>query len=172
MAIFFTCFKCWFEIFFYRNVYQYAFDSQHAIKTIFWYVLFFSQAIVWYKKFTDMITQYEVIHCLRNELPQLSEDLDPSRIGSSVYTSIQCLSDYTKDCLRQHQLHLAYKCFCFAETLYKEGDGVVKKTVDNIFIDSLCSFLIDNIKEQIIVQSIIPANLYRLFLKHKRVLDK
>ena len=122
-------------------------------------------------KFAEMITQYEVIYCLRDELPQLSEGLDPSRIGSSVYTSMQRLSDYTKDCLRQHQLHLAYKCFCFAETLYQHGDNVVKKAVDNIFIDSLYSFSINNIKDQIIVQSIIPANLYRLFLKHKKNVD-
>lgn len=115
-----------------------------------------------------MITQYEVIYCLRDKLPQLSEDLNPSRITSSVYTSMQCLSDYTRDCLRKHQLHVVYKCFSLAETLYIEGDNVVKKAVDNIFIDSLCSFLINNLKDQIIVQSIIPANLYRLFLKHKK----
>ncbi len=117
-----------------------------------------------------MINQYEVIYCLRDQLPQLADDLNPARITSSVYTSMQRLSDYTKDCLKQHHLHIADKCFCLAEMFYKEGDAVVKKAVENIFIESLCSFLKSDIKEEIIVQSIIPANLFGLYLKHKRAL--
>lgn len=80
------------------------------------------------------------------------------------------LSDYTHQCLKQNHLHIANKCFSIAERFYKEGDAVVKKAVENIFIDSLCSFLIGDIKKEIIVQSIIPAKLFGLYLAHKKKL--
>lgn len=117
-----------------------------------------------------MINQYEVLYCLRDEFPQLSEELYPTRISSSVYTSIQRLSDYTQECLQQHHLHIDNRCFCIAETFFKEGDRVVKNAVENIFIDSLCSFLKNNIKEEVVVQSKIPAHLFGLYLKHKKAL--
>ncbi|MBO9563246.1 MAG: hypothetical protein J7621_10745 [Niastella sp.] len=112
-----------------------------------------------------MITQYEVTSLLKEELPRLTGDSYPSRFAMDVYKSVQCFSDYTKQAVEDHNFNLAQKCFHVAEGLYRDGDAIVKNVIENVFVFSITSFMPKDRIQKLILQSIIPASLYTVYVK-------
>ncbi len=112
-----------------------------------------------------MITQYEVPSLLKEELPKISGDNYPSRITMDLYKSMQCFSDYTRSAVLDHNLHLAKKCFSLAGKLYRQGDKMVKNVIENTFVFSFTSFMPSDRVEKLILQSMIPATLYAVYMK-------
>lgn len=112
-----------------------------------------------------MIRQYEIPALLKAELPAISEDNYPARITMSIYKSVQSFSDFTKHAVQDHNVNLARKCFSLAEKLYRNGDAIVKNAIENIFVFSFTSFMPNDRVEKLILQSIIPAPLYAVYMK-------
>ncbi|WP_315820023.1 DUF7674 family protein [Paraflavitalea speifideaquila] len=112
-----------------------------------------------------MITQYEVPSLLKEELPTITSDNFPARLNMDVYKSMQCFSDYTKTAVLDHNFHLAKKCFSLAGKLYRQGDHMVKNVIENTFVFSFTSFMPNDRVEKLILQSMIPAVLYAVYIK-------
>jgi hypothetical protein len=119
-----------------------------------------------------MMTEFKVLYCLRAELPQISEEFYPAMMSSCVFTSMQKFADYTTRCLQEHHFNIARKCFALAAMFYKDGDPLVRRAVETVFIDALCSFSMYDRKAEMIVQSLIPAHLFGLYVKQKKALTK
>lgn len=83
-----------------------------------------------------MITQYEVLSLLNEELPSLENSICPVHLSVSVYKTIHDFTEYTKKAVQKHHLPMAKKCFRLAAKLYREGDKIVRLCIENIFIYS------------------------------------
>jgi hypothetical protein len=112
-----------------------------------------------------MITQYEVTSLLKDTIPQLAGKTYPAKVSLQIYSSINYLSDYTKHVVEEHNFNLARKCFALAEKLYREGDRLVRLLIENSFIYSFSSFMPKDRAEKLMVRSLIPENLYGIYMK-------
>ena len=112
-----------------------------------------------------MITQYEVSSILRQEIPQLARREYTQQIDLNVYVFMNYFLTYTKQTVTEHKYFAAKKCFVLADRLFKHGDGVVKNLVENVFVFGFTSLLSTPGLEKAMVRSLIPANLYGLYLK-------
>lgn len=73
-----------------------------------------------------MITQYEVSHLLKDEIPQLEEKTYPAKLSLEIYAAMNYFTDYTRHAVKEHDLICARKCFALAEKLYRQGDKLVR----------------------------------------------
>lgn len=112
-----------------------------------------------------MITQYEVGSLLRREIPQLTGKVCPSKLSLEVYAFMNYFSDYTRQVVEENNFSMARKCFALAERLFRHGDRMVRMLVENIFVFSFSSFLPGNNAERKVIMSMIPADLYSLYIK-------
>jgi hypothetical protein len=112
-----------------------------------------------------MITQYDIPWVLKAEMPAISGDDYPARIDMTLYKSIQYFSDYTRHAIQDHNFVLAKKCFHLAESIYRNGDNMVKNAIENNFVFSFTSFMPHDRVEKLILKSIIPVSLYTLYIK-------
>jgi hypothetical protein len=114
---------------------------------------------------TAMITQYEVPAFLQTQLPQLNTKIYISKKSLAIYIAISNFTDCTKHAVEEHNFNLAKKCFALAETLYRQGDNLVRLLIENSFVYSFSSFMPQNQPERLIIRSIIPARLYDVYMK-------
>ncbi|MET0638030.1 MAG: hypothetical protein ABWZ25_18515 [Chitinophagaceae bacterium] len=112
-----------------------------------------------------MITQYEVSSLLRKELPQLDRKLACTPTSLEGYVFMNYFADFTKTVVNEHRFTLARKCFQIAERLFRNGDAQVRRMIENIFIFSFSSFMPVGREERRTVRSIIPMDLYAVYLK-------
>lgn len=112
-----------------------------------------------------MITQYEVYSLLTREIPQLAKKNYPCRASLQLYASINHFTDYTREVVQEHHFSRAKKCFALAEQLYQQGDGLVKLLIENSFVFSFSSFMPNSRTERMMLKSIIPADLYAIYLR-------
>lgn len=112
-----------------------------------------------------MITQYEIPYLLKAELPAISGNEYPARINMDIYKSVQYFSDFTRHAVQDHNFNLARKCFTLAEKLYRQGDNIVRNTIENTFVFAFTSFMPNDRVEKLILKSIIPASLYTVYIK-------
>lgn len=113
-----------------------------------------------------MINQFEVPAYLADELPEIREELKSVLPTFSVIKSIQCLSDYTRRKVMQHNLRLVRKCFAVAETMYVNGNTMVRDAIENVFIYSFSSILNMNSKEENRkIQALIPLCLHTAYVQ-------
>ena len=112
-----------------------------------------------------MITQYEIPYLLKAELPAISGNDYPARINMDMYKSVQYFSDFTRHAVQDHNFNLARKCFALAEKLYRQGDNLVRNTIENTFVFAFTSFMPNDRVEKLILKSIIPASLYTVYIK-------
>ena len=116
-------------------------------------------------KFKIMITQYEVLSLLNEELPSLENSICPVHLSVSVYKTIHDFTEYTKKAVQKHHLPMAKKCFRLAAKLYREGDKIVRLCIENIFIYSFTTLMPEDRVERLILQSYIPDNLNAVYIK-------
>ncbi len=83
----------------------------------------------------------------------------------NVYKDLQQFTNYTRQAVDQHNYTLAKKCFCLADSLYTNGDRIVRNAIENIFVFAFSSFIPRDSIEKIILKSFIPATLYALYVK-------
>ena len=102
-----------------------------------------------------MLSQYESLPLIANKLS-----------ASSLYQSIQVLTDYTRRMAFERNYKMVEKCMELVEKIYEKGNTLVKNAVENIFIFSFSTMLSRcNIVEWRIVQSYMPSDLYRLYVQ-------
>jgi len=112
-----------------------------------------------------MINSYEVSSLLRKELPQLRNTQACVQTSLEVYVFMNQFADFTGDEVRHHHFSAARKCFMIAERLFRHGDAQVKQLIENIFVFSFSTFMPQDEQERRVVRSIIPADLYRVYLR-------
>jgi hypothetical protein len=115
-----------------------------------------------------MITQYQIIGLLKQELPRMKGKAYFSEIPrafSSIHASIHCLSDFTRRNLELKHFQTARKCFALAEKIYVEGDVMVQLLIERVFIDSLV--LVKVVKGKNHLEVLIPPILHKIYLRQR-----
>jgi hypothetical protein len=113
-----------------------------------------------------MINQYEVPALLVDELPEIENDLKSFSPTLNIFKSIQCLANYTRAKLLQHDLKAVKQCFAVADEVYVKGNAMVKNAIENVFVFSFSSLmnLCDN-DERKQVQAIMPLDLHTAYVQ-------
>ncbi|WP_159473095.1 hypothetical protein [Dyadobacter sp. 3J3] len=114
-----------------------------------------------------MITQFQVIGLLKEELPRITGQANFEEIPrafSSIHAAIYSLSDFTRINLELKHFQTARKCFYLAEKIYLEGDIMVQFLIEKVFIDSLVLAKKAGTKNHL--ASLIPPALQKVYLKH------
>jgi len=92
-----------------------------------------------------MIRETEVKFLISNEIPALAIDLSLVNKKNDLYKCIECLTDYTKEMVREHKISEVEQCFKTAYELLHDGTSLVKLAIVSIYINSVsrlleCSF--------------------------------
>jgi hypothetical protein len=112
------------------------------------------------------MNQFDVPAFIAVKLPQVKQDLRRPGKETSIYQSIQVLTDYTKRMAIEHNFKMVEKCMALVEKIYDKGNSIVRNAVENVFIFSFSSIMtIFNIVEWRIVQSYMPSRLYSLYVQ-------
>ncbi|MCF0058667.1 hypothetical protein [Dyadobacter sp. CY356] len=114
-----------------------------------------------------MITQFQVIGLLKEELPKITGQenfQEIPRAFSSIHAAIYSLSDFTRINLELKHFQTARKCFALAEKIYLEGDIMVQLLIEKVFIDSLV--LAKKARTKNHLACLIPPALQKVYLKH------
>ena len=87
-----------------------------------------------------MIRENEVSEVICSEIPVLAIDL--SQISEKkLYKVINCLTDHTKEMIREHRTSEVAQCFQTAYELLHEGTSLVKLAMVSIYINSVSRLL-------------------------------
>lgn len=113
-----------------------------------------------------MITQYEVPAIVQDCLPDLSLRQYPTRLSLVIYATMNEFSDYTHHALENNDLELAKKCFSIADLMYKEGDKVVRSTIENSFVATLSDIMVVSLDKMFMLKAMLPKALYKLAVQH------
>ena len=92
-----------------------------------------------------MIREAEVKDVISHEIPALAISLAMIHTKNELYKSIECLTEYTKELIRDHKTIEVEQCFDTAYELLHEGTSLVKVAIISIYINSVsrlleCSF--------------------------------
>jgi hypothetical protein len=113
-----------------------------------------------------MFTPLEVPALIAGKLPQIKNDLLRDGGQNSVYKSIQVLTDYTQRMAFEHNFKMVQQCMALVEKLYEKGNALVKNAIENVFVFSFSTIMSRcNAVEWRIVQSYMPSDLYRLYVR-------
>ena len=113
-----------------------------------------------------MINQYEVPAYLVDGLPEIEKELKAFSPTINIFKSIQCLANYTKVKVLQHDLKAVKKCFAIADEIYVKGNTLVKDAIENVFVYSFSGLMnLCNSDEKKQLQSIIPMDLYTTYVQ-------
>ena len=113
-----------------------------------------------------MINQYEVASYLVGELPEIKGELKRISPTLNIFKSIQCLADYTRSKVEQHDLGIVKKCFAIAENINSMGNASVKDAIENIFVFSFSTLLNSGDKaENKSLQAIVPICLHKAYVQ-------
>lgn len=86
--------------------------------------------------------------------------------NTTIYQSVQELTDYTRRMALEHNFKMVEKCMRQVENMYEKGNTMTKNAIENIFIFSFSSLIANcNIVEWRIVQSYMPSRLYMLYVQ-------
>lgn len=113
-----------------------------------------------------MLNQYEVPVYLADRMPEMVHELRAVSPTLNIFKTIQCLANYTRQKVTQHDFTLVKKCFAIAEDVYMAGDRQVKNAIENIFVFSLSSILnLGSNEEKRALQALIPLHLHSAYVK-------
>jgi hypothetical protein len=88
-----------------------------------------------------MIRENEVPEVISDEIPTLAIDLSLIDGKNKLYKSINCLTDYTKEMIREHRSSEVDQCFKTAYELLHDGSSLVKLAMVAIYINSVSRLL-------------------------------
>lgn len=116
-----------------------------------------------------MITQMEVPAYIEDNLPEMKENLQKKagKSSNTIYTSVQCLADFTRNMVKQHNYSMTRRCFIVAAKLHVKGNEMVKQVLENVFVYSLSSLFCscENCKERNVVQAALPGSLHKIYVQ-------
>jgi hypothetical protein len=113
-----------------------------------------------------MINQYEVPAYLVDELPGIEKELKVFSPTLNIFKTVQCLANYTKSKIIQHDLGTVKKYFAIAEEVYVKGNELVKGAIENVFVFSFSSLLnMGSREEKKELQAIIPVCLHTIYVQ-------
>lgn len=116
-------------------------------------------------KRNNMMNQFEVSACLADKLPEMKTTLKNTYATLNVFKAIQCLVNYTKQKLVQHDIPAVKNCLYVAEYIYSKGNKLVKNAIENVFIYSFSSLLnMGTSDEKKQLQSCMPLHLYTAYV--------
>ena len=92
-----------------------------------------------------MIRENEVSTIISSEIPMLAIDLSLIDQKNNLYKTINCLTDHTKEMIREHRSSEVMQCFETAYELLHEGTSLIQLAIVSIYINSVsrlleCSF--------------------------------
>ena len=111
-----------------------------------------------------MINQYEVAACLQDELPEVSDEI-PQLAALDIHSTIQGLTDYTRNKASLNDLTEVKRCMLFAEKMYGKGNKYVRDVSENVFVFSFSSMLLCERKQKMRLLALIPLSLYSLYVQ-------
>jgi hypothetical protein len=116
-----------------------------------------------------MITQFQVHLFLKMGLPGCTGVKVPlnnlKRTVLSARSAIKRFVDFTSAAVQERDSSKANQCFTLAESLYKEGDAVVKMLIESVYVHSLLLFMPSELSEKKQIETWLPINLYDIYLK-------
>jgi hypothetical protein len=111
-----------------------------------------------------MINQYEVVACMRDEFPQVSNEI-PELAALDIHSTIQGLTNYTRQKASSHDFSEVKKCMLFAEKMYGKGNKYVKDVIENVFVFSFSSMLLCDRSQKMKLLALIPLSLYSVYVQ-------
>jgi hypothetical protein len=84
-----------------------------------------------------MIHESEVLNLLGEEIPEINPELERLPNAGSVYKSMQCFADFTREHIVNGNLKAAKQCMSVAEKMLAEGSITVKNAIENVFLFSI-----------------------------------
>ena len=119
-----------------------------------------------FSKKNDMINQYEAATYLLDELPEIKQDLKSISPTLNIFKTIQCLTDYTRVKVMQHNLRVVKKCFAIADNIYATGNALVKDAIENVFVYSFSALLnLGSRAEKRALQALMPICLHTVYVQ-------
>jgi len=113
-----------------------------------------------------MINQYEVPAYLVDELPEMEQELKSFSSTLNIFKTLQCLANYTKTKVIQHDLKAVKNSLTIAENIYVKGNSMVKNAMENVFVYSFSSLMnCGNNDEKRQLQAIMPGCLYTAYVQ-------
>jgi hypothetical protein len=88
-----------------------------------------------------MIRENEVGEVIGDEIPSLAIDLSLLDSKNKLYKSINCLTNYTKEMIREHRSSEVAQCFKTAYELLHDGTSLVRLAMVTIYINSVSLLL-------------------------------
>jgi hypothetical protein len=88
-----------------------------------------------------MIHEVEVKDLITTEIPELGSRLSFIPVKANAFKSIDCLTTYTKDLIRNGETTKAEQCFRTAYELLHQGSALVQLAIANIFVFSVSHML-------------------------------
>ncbi|HWY38958.1 MAG TPA: hypothetical protein VNY73_10395 [Bacteroidia bacterium] len=87
-----------------------------------------------------MIIESEVREIISNEFPELKIE-NSAQARSSIYTTMQCFADFTKDVVQEGDISKVKTCFKIAEKMLDDGNNIVKNAIENVYVYSIGTFV-------------------------------
>jgi hypothetical protein len=84
-----------------------------------------------------MISEIDFFPFLKNEFPALTKSLDGINDTKSPYQLMRLFTQYTLYSIENKQIRHTEKCLAVAEIILEEGECVVQKAMEMIFIPCL-----------------------------------
>ena len=113
-----------------------------------------------------MLNQYEVPAYLLEKIPGMEQELKMISPTLNIFKTIQCLANYTRQKVTQHDFTSVKNCFAIAEEVYTEGSTQVKNAIENVFVFSFSSILnLGSNEEKKQLQALMPLHLHTAYVK-------
>ena len=112
-----------------------------------------------------MINEYEVPGYLAKKLEGIDDDLRSVSPTLTIFKTIQCLANYTKSKVKQHDFKAVKKCFTVAENIYINGNELVKNAIENVLVFSFSSLLnMGDNEDKKQLQALMPLCLHTTYV--------
>lgn len=110
-----------------------------------------------------MITSYELPGILEQQIPEIRKVNKNLKPLLQLFSAVNNFADLTGKAVREHHYLLAGRCFRLAETLYHNGDRIIRNLIQYSFVPVISSFMPEEDTERMFVKSLIPISLYHLY---------
>lgn len=116
-----------------------------------------------------MIAQIEVPRYIEENIPGIRYDFQKKAgtATAAIYLSVQCLADFTRRAVKEHNYAMTRRCFAVAAKLHAKGDELVKSVLENVYVYSLSSLFCscENCKERNLLQAALPGSLHKVYVQ-------
>ena len=121
--------------------------------------------LTWIGLQMEIMDQYETIALIAEKIPDAGEDLAFVSVTGNIYKAVDLLSNYTKKLVCLRQFTNAQRCMVLADTLYTQGNAIVKNAIATIYVYSFSGLsLCCDTSDWKMVQAAIPRRLYALYI--------